>query len=296
LFLSGISAAAGKVVFVRDHQIVAAEADGSNMRVLVDDSAPKYAPKWSPDGSRIVYRIDGRSTGDPTSHAILVVIDEQGRRIGSAPVFSSEADGTMVGGMRFVANSGWHNASNLFAAGPASSVLVEYRILQPTGTDLGHGYFGAEIEECPAKGQVAYRTDPRDQSRGAEIEINDSVVFSNKNRNADLTHLHWSSNCERLMFFESEEPDSNHALVVLRSKAVEAKLPVSADIVRSTVYELKDSFVFSSESSAVSYDPPTRSLRPVPKSSQTFQARAAERQAVIDRLHGKSPDWWPREE
>src|SRR5712692_2127380 len=69
-----------KVVFVRDNQIISADADGSNTVKLTSDDTDKEDPKWSPDGHHIVY---SSGTGVKFQWR-LVVITESGRPIGEA--------------------------------------------------------------------------------------------------------------------------------------------------------------------------------------------------------------------
>jgi hypothetical protein len=76
--------------------------------------------RWSPDGSRVAYRIAGSEASDPKTHNNIVIVSAEAGEAVTVPVFASEGGGTFVDGMRFVEEAGWHSNSEIFAFGSAN--------------------------------------------------------------------------------------------------------------------------------------------------------------------------------
>jgi hypothetical protein len=112
-----------------------------------------------------------------------------------------------------------------------------------------------------------------------------------------LAELHWSGDCSRLGFIESNE--TNHAFVVLSGNSVEARVPIPASVGgTASVLPLGSSFLIVSDpdvqndTSALLYNTTTHTLDPAPTVLQQLQQREAAEQKVMTTLGGQSPDWY----
>src|SRR5258708_5520792 len=127
--VSAAPASPGKVTFLKGTEVTVANDDGSNPVALTSDMLSKEGLRWSPSGKRIAYVIAGSQAKNPKTHASIVVVPGGGGAPATIPVLSTEADGTVVGGMRFVEDSGWYSESAVFATGSANPHVAEYRIM-----------------------------------------------------------------------------------------------------------------------------------------------------------------------
>ena len=279
---------AGKVVFLRGNALITANGDGTNVRELTTDDDKKGHPQWSPDGTKIMYEAAGNQTTNPKSHARLRVVDADGKQLAEVPVFSTMPDGSTIYGMRFVESSGWQSASTLFAEGSASPSVGEYVVFDLSGRARA-SYLGSDFATCALRGETAQRGDLRDtNSRKTWIEINRSTVYSVASVGTDIRDVLWSAGCTRLMFQETRG-DAAGTVVVLRGRTVEARLPLPADFGYVTPYASGHTFLITSPSKALLYDVPTRTFKP----GDTALAAMKARTAIVERLGGRDPNWWP---
>ncbi len=282
-----------RIVFLRGNELLTAGADGSDVKVLVKDGTPKAAPRWSPDHGKIVYRTDGAAAKNPRTHANLVVISSGGRPLKSVPVLATESDGTIVGGMRFVEDSGWHSNAELYASGSVNPWVAEYRIIDAQTGSIVESYFGTEFTTCASKGLVAYAVDTRgaDDAGRNRIEVNGATVYTGSSGGRLLVHnLQWSAGCERLAFTEGNE--TVVSLIVLRGAAVEARISLGTEMNGlPTLTRMQETFLLQRGASAALYDPSTRSLRATPEILEKANRTRVERERVLQNLGGHSADW-----
>ena len=118
-----------RVVFVRDNEIYTANEDGSSLRQFTSDGKPKQMPRWSPDGTEIAYLTSGDMSANPKSRAKIEIITAGGKRVGTAPVLVTMADGSEVVGMRWVESIGWFDAQHIFAEGSVNPHVDEFRTI-----------------------------------------------------------------------------------------------------------------------------------------------------------------------
>lgn len=279
-----------RIVLLRGNELLTARQDGTDVRVLVRDSVGKDDPRWSPDRKKIVYRIEGEKTRNPTTHAKLIVLTTDGRPLRSIPVLATESDGTIVGGMRFVEESGWLSNAALYAMGSVNPRIAEYRILDAdTGRVVG-GYFGTEFATCAARGQVAYTTTERAESGAgkSQLEVNGTAIYTSASQ---IDHLQWSNDCNRLAFIETSGPVGR--FIVIRGATLEAKIPLRAEVLDSlTIISDGQSFLLQSARDAVYYDVVTHSLRARPDIVNKLNRTRTERERVLRKLGGRSADGW----
>ena len=164
-----------RVVFVRDNEIYTATEDGSQLRQLTSDGRTKQHPEWSPDGTRIAYLTDGDMSRDPKSRAKIEIITVDGKSVGTVPVLVTMADGTEVGGMRWIDSIGWYGSQGVFVEGSASPYSGEYRTIAIQSGQMG-GYVVSQSATCPLKGQVAYWIPVFPPSKALRLEINEKEV------------------------------------------------------------------------------------------------------------------------
>ncbi len=279
-----------KVVYLRGNTVATATGDGANVRDLVADADHKWQPRWSPQGDRIAYRTPDTTAARAVSHATLRVIDTEGKPQASLPVYSTDPDGTLVGGMRFVEDSGWHSASAVFASGSVGPRSIEYRVIDLSGR-VETSYFGTQFTPCPRTGRVAYVGEPGSGPDGrAIIEINGKPALTASSADAEIEMLRWTDDCQRLIVHEVRGETSR--LIVLRNGTAEANLPLAKDLADGTFTPTRDAFLVSTTSLAFRYDPATRTLTAAAAAQREADARAAARATVMQRLGGGSPDWW----
>ena len=238
-----------------------------------------------------MYRVEGDKTRNPNTHARLIVITTEGSSLKNIPVLATENDGTIVGGMRFVEESGWLSDNALYALGSANPRIAEYRILDATtGREVG-GYLGTGFVTCAPKGQVAYVTTERAESGGDQIAVNGNVVYtSSSRRDPPIDHLQWSNDCNRLAF--TEGGGTGGSLIVIRGRTIEAKLPLRADqLVSLTIIPDEQSFLLQGTGEALYYDPISRTLRTNPAFANKVIQLRTERERVLKKLDGESADW-----
>ena len=283
----------GKVVFLRGEDLLTAKADGSEASVLIKDGVRKASPQWSPDKERIVFRIDGDMTKDPKAHANLIVISSEGKLLKSVPVLATESEGTIVGGLRFVEESGWHSKDAVFASGSVNPSSAEYRIIDVLTARVIESYFGTGFATCASRARVAYATETRSLSgsRRSTVEVNGTAVYAGAS-DGDLLigHLRWSADCERLAFVEASEASAR--FVVLLGTTVETKIALRPAMRSSiSITNIADSFLLHSSSGVLFYDMTTRSLRDAPDLVEKAKRLKMERESVLKRLGGRSANW-----
>jgi hypothetical protein len=283
-----------RIVLLRGDSLVTARQDGSDVRVLIKSGVSKSEPSWSPDRSKIVYRVAGARFRDQATHATLVMIQADGKTLRSIPVVASEADGTVVGGMRFVEGSGWLSNEMLYAVGSVNPYVAEYRILDAASGRAIDSYFGNEFATCAAKGEVAYvATDRAEPGAGrSQVEVNGNVVYTGSGGSSLIENLRWSNDCGRLVFTETSGPAGN--FVVINGSALEARIPLPAgtqDSLTITPYE-KSFLLQSDRDTATAYDAVTRSLRARSEMAKELNRVTAARERIVLSLGGRSADGW----
>jgi hypothetical protein len=282
-----------RIVLLRGNDLLTAKQSGSEVRVLVKDSAGKTDARWSPDRTKIVYRVAGAKTGNEETHAKLIVITSEGSLLRSIPVLATEADGTIVGGMRFVEESGWLSNASVYAMGSVNPWNAEYRILDADTGRVVAGYFGTGFATCAAKGQVAYVTTERAESAAgkSQLEVNGTALYPGSNGSSVIDHLQWSNDCSRLAFVESSGQAGS--FIVIRGATVEAKIPLRAAMLNSlTIIPDEQSFLLQSGREAAYYEVVTHSLRARPDIVNKLNRTRTEREKILQVLGGRSADGW----
>jgi hypothetical protein len=291
--LGQISVAPDRIVLLRANDLLTVKQDGSEVSVLVKDSFGKADPRWSPDRKRIAYRVEGEKSRNPTTHAKLIVITRDGSPLRSILVLATESDGTIVGGMRFVEESGWLSNAALYAMGSVNPLIAEYRILDAdTGRVVG-GYLGTGFVTCAARGQVAYITTERAESGAgkSQLEVNGTTIYTSSSGPSQIDHLQWSKDCNRLAFIETS--GTVNRFIVIRGAALEGKIPLRAEMLDSlTIISDEQSFLLQSARDAVYYDVVTHSLRARPDIVNKLNRTRTERERVLRSLGGRSADGW----
>lgn len=281
-----------RIVLLRGNDLLTAKQDGSDVRVLVKGSLGKADPRWSPDRKKIMYRVAGEKTRNPTTHAKLIVITAEGSPLRTISVLATESDGTIVGGMRFVEESGWLSNAAVYAVGSVNPYIAEYRILDADTGRVVDGYFGTEFVTCTARGQVAYVTTERAEPGAgrSQIEVNGTSIYTGSTESS-VDYLQWSNDCNRLAFIETS--GTVNRFIVIRGAALEGKIPLRAEMLDSlTIISDEQSFLLQSARDAVYYDVVTHSLRARPDIVNKLNRTRAERERVLRSLGGRSADGW----
>lgn len=213
-----------KVCFVKDGQVYVANADGLQARRVSTDEGVKAMPKWSPDGERIVYLDTKR---EPNSLGVLVVVDVNGSAVGRYPVSTVAADGTEIGGMRFVESIGWMDSSHVFAEGSANPHAGEYRAIDVASGKLS-GFIGTGFATCPQNGAIAYWLPVFPPSTAMTLQLlrhtSSTFTFPDWNALPDIhVKLAWDKSCRVLAFVDARQPP--HLVLVVGGR-VQRRIPL----------------------------------------------------------------------
>jgi hypothetical protein len=123
-----------KVVFIKDWQVFSVYADGTGLKQLTTGRGRKHQPMWSPDGSRIAYRVKPQ---DALSQ--LTVITDSGERVADITI---RPDTIQMGRMRFIEDLKWLNSSQVALEGSLNPVNCEYVVLDITSGKEVEWHFG----------------------------------------------------------------------------------------------------------------------------------------------------------
>ncbi len=282
-----------KLVFVRGTSIFSALADGTGLHELVRDAPAESMPKWSPDGTKIAFRMPGEIKGVSRSIANLVVIDERGTQLNSLPVYAIGPDGVELAGMLSVLTIGWHGPAAVFATGNINPHLNDYRAFGIEDAGPRAWVQGLTFASCPSVSSVAYVNDPRQSGpKGYQVLVDEERVFEAGRVGPIIDALTWTGDCQRLAFRLKGERGE---LVVLSRKAkwrVEARAPWPATPDQGRLVGRANDFVVLGSSSARVYDARTGVLKLAPGVDRDMEIVETRRAEVLARLGAVSADWW----
>lgn len=277
-----------KVLFVKGTALLTANADGSNVQVLLDDGVSKSDPHWSPAGDRIVYWTPGSSADDPASPVNLVVITASGQAVNTIPVVQTESSRWVL--FRGV-DVGWYGRDAVFAKGMVNTVVSDYRVMDvQSGKEL-YNYSGTNFGTCAPQAKVGW--DNLSLS-GYSVAVNGSPVYTIPTGSTVGFGITWSADCTRMAFIESthEGGNVNFTLVVVSGNSVEARIPKPADMF--SLIPVGSSFMIRGRPErALLYDTNTRTLRAAPDVVQQIQRRVTAEEELMKTLGGESSDWYP---
>lgn len=284
-----------RVTFVHNNEICVANDDASNFRQLTSDGKPKQMPKWSPDRTQIAYLTGGDMSANPKSRAKIEVITADGKHVGTAPVLVTMADGTEVGGMRWVGFMGWFDAQRVFADGSINPHVGEFRTIDIQTGKMG-GFGGGGYSTCPSKGEVAFWAPTFPPDKRMRLEVNgtgtDRFIFPDWDKLPDIhVPLLWTPGCRDVAFVDPRPPA---ALVLIGVGHGERRVPLPHrpfGVARLTL--VNGSLLIRGASKALTYHFRQNTVAEAPQAllSQLDAERAA-RQRLVRELGGDSPDWY----
>ena len=196
-----------KITFVKNGQVYVAESGGIDTRLLTNGPSQKRIPKWSPDGTKIVYL--GVSTGSK-SLGELVVVDGLGVQLGRYPVATIADDGTPIERMRGVEEVGWLDDRRVYASGSVNPYIAEYRTIDIHSRQM-HGFGGGEFGTCSRVGAVAFWRPvfPPNKAMSLETSFGKKAIFDFPDANA-LPTMHippkWDEYCKVVAFIDPRLP------------------------------------------------------------------------------------------
>jgi hypothetical protein len=291
-----LASSASRVAFVRNNEIYTANEDGSGLRQLTTGGTWKKAPKWSPDGTEIAYLTAGDMSADPKSHAKIEIISAEGQHVATVPVLASMADGTEVGGMRWVDSIGWFDARHVFAEGECLNPHVgEFRTIEiETGKMGGFGEGG--YEACPSKGWVAFwaPTFPPDKRMRLEVnrEDTDRFLFPDWDKLPDIhVPLLWTPGCRDVALVDPRPPA---ALILVGADRGKRRVPLPDwpfEVARLSL--VNGNLLMRGATKALLYNFRTHAVTEAPKAMlKQIDAECTAREQLVRKLKGESPDWW----
>jgi hypothetical protein len=274
-----------KVVYVKGASLFVASADGSDVREIAADGEAKSMPRWSPEGTRIAYLAPGFRRGRAATHGVIKVVDEGGRLVATAPVYSVEPDGTEVGGMRLVDEIGWHSEGSVYAIGSEGPQINEYRVIS-LGDKTVSGFGAIIFAACPRAGKLAYVM--AEEGRRTIWQQGKRVYSAGAGK--VVAHLVWSEQCEHLVF--TERAEGRAEVVVLRDAAVESRMTLPADARDAEPASSVGTFVVIAGTLGLAYEPSKRAWSEANGTAAAYLAEAAARASAVARLQGSEADWW----
>jgi hypothetical protein len=280
-----------KVVFLKEKEVVSANADGSEQKTLTRDGIPKERPEWSPDGTKIAY-LTAWSTDNvfhpPKALALIHVMTADGKPIKTIPVPAAMPDGTPIEGMRAVENSGWYSDSAVFVSGSENPHYAEYWIFDVASAKVVQVYAGYGFATCASKGAVAYVADPDEADpKKLRVQVNGKDLVQVP-ADSDPRYFQWSSDCDRLAYIE--EGDAAN-LVVLRKNVVEARVPVGAGFDGSLIIPAGKGFLLKEAGRTKYYDVTKKSFVIDLHDLQGMDPQESAGE-LVERLGGASGNVW----
>lgn len=284
-------ASSGKVAFVVKNEIFVANEDGSGAKALTSDKIPKQGLAWAPGGDRIAYRIAGSHAANPKTHGNIIVVSPENSAPTTVPVLMTEADGSIVDGMRFIEDSGWYSDTAVFASGSANPHVAEYRIIDLASRTVKTSYFGFDFATCSRKEKVAYGVEEQGDPKSSKfhIEVNGNQIYSTSDEGG-IRSLHWSESCDRLAFLEGE--GTHIKLVVLNNAKIEAKIDLRGATGKQSIKVFQNQFLLPEHLGGAAYDPTSRLIKPALPLVEQIKKQKAARESLMERLGGQSAVWW----
>jgi hypothetical protein len=278
-----------KIVFLKGKELVSANADGSEQRVLIRDGVAKERPKWSPDGMKIAFTTPPVS---PKALAVINVVTGDGKQINQVPVLTELPDGTVVEGMSSVDDSGWFGNSAVYVEGTENPHYGEYRVFDVASAKMIALYGGYGFASCPSQGKVAYVNDP-DSDSPTELHVQangkDLIVVP---ANQEPRYFAWSTDCERLAYMVGS--DAQAKMVILRNQTVEAMVPVGTGFDGANIRAVGGGFLLDEAMKTEFYDVKRKvlvsDLLSLPPGTASVPQVTAE--AVAERLGGSAASVW----
>jgi hypothetical protein len=234
-------------------------------------------------------------TANPKSRAKIEVITADGKHVGTAPVLVTEADGTEVGGMRWVESIGWFDAQRVFADGSINPHVGEFRTID-IGTGKMGGFGEGGYSACPSKGQVAFWAPTFPPDKRMRLEVNradtDRFTFPDWDKLPDIhVPLLWNPDCRNVAFVDPRPPA---ALVLIGADRGQRRVPLPDwpfEVAQLTL--VHGNLLMRGASKALIYDFRQGTVAEAAQAllSQLDAQRAA-REHLVRELEGSSPDWY----
>lgn len=292
LLLAAVSAdlpPGSKIVFLKGKELVSANADGSEQRVLIHDGVAKERPKWSPDGMKIAY---ATPPGGAKALAVIAIVTGDGKRVTQVPVPTELPDGTIVEGMTSVDDSGWFGNLAIYVEGTENPNYGELRVFDVASAKMIAVYGGYGFATCPSRGKVAYVADSdSDSPTELHVQTNGKDLITIP-ADKEPRYFRWSQDCERLAYITGNGNQAN--LVVVRNGTIEAMVPVGADFDGANITAAGDGFLLEEAMKSKFYDAKKKvlvsDLQSLPPGAAIVPQAAAE--AVAERLGGGAASVW----
>lgn len=205
-----------KVVFIKDWQVFSVYADGTGLKQLTTGGGRKHHPVWSPDGSRIAYRVKPQ---DALSQ--LTVITDSGERVADITI---RPDTIQMGRMRFIEDLKWLNSSQVALEGSLNPVNCEYVVLDITSGKEVEWHFGTcgTFVRSPDGKLVAYwaveGTGLAEEKVRDVLEISNTQVYPSQRTSRFLSKPAWSADGRKVALIDRDANSGVVSLTVVDGK------------------------------------------------------------------------------
>lgn len=221
---------AGRLVFVKDNEVYIAAADGSGLKKVTDDGVRKWGPRFSPDGTRFVFRT--WPAGDKAMGRFSLM-DADGTPVREI-VFRPPSP-VLIGGMRFVEEFWWADDRRLVLYGSINPNNCDYSVLDATDGREAAGYIGAcgTYAASPDNQHLAYLEGPgmgaAEEARRDLLEIDGKIVYpAGRSTIRFLTNPQWSADSTTVAILEREVDagTGGRAVVAVSTKGAVTRIPL----------------------------------------------------------------------
>jgi len=281
-----------KVTFIRNGQVYIWTTLDRKPQQLTSDPSVKRMPRWSPDGSRIVYWDADDAKG---SLGNLVVLRSDGVIVGRLPVAAVTPAGIRIEGMHGVEQIGWADDADVFAQGNINPYADEYRVLNIDSREM-HSFGGFGFATCALRGITAFWKPvfPNDDTMVLADSRETGPLFEIKEAR-DLPTLNvpltWDGGCDSIGFIDPRPPLRLVVISIRERKSQTKAVPQTLTDIH--LEAAPDGFLIG-PGSLLRYSVGTNKLEVTSEDLlTTLRKRHRGRRDAEKQLQASDSDWWP---
>jgi hypothetical protein len=280
-----------KLVYISDGKLFVSPFPDKAPREIASQVSELVSPRWSPDGTRVLYAKPGATVAGNGTLATLVVVDDKGAQLAQFKILTGENDGVFVAGMRQVADIGWLDSQRVYAHGSVNPNVDEFRLFDVTTSAEIPGYTGFSFTVCPSLGKVAY-FEPRFGRGPFVLAVNGDALtrFEPRDENGSFGFVKWIDGCAKIALIESLDQQSS--LLILSEGRVQHNLVLPLYPVIASE-QLRDALLLNSPTRKVIFESVGMAIRTSDFDSIPAYTDLALRKTEEQILGARLADWYP---
>jgi hypothetical protein len=294
-----VSLSQGKVVFLRGNDVWVAKADGSDASQLTADGKDKWLPRWSSDGAKIIYALEGTVTNKQQSQAVVISAD--GNEIKSIlPIDPSDrAPCVSINAAEFI-DEQRIGVECHYNPSTSRYIVIDLGSGNTLASFLGYAFrWSPDRTQLAHVGWIPHFAPP--EATSEYLQIGDRTVYAPQkgNEHHDLSPFYWAPDSRHIAFIDRVEIADQQALVVLAGDKVEARWTMPADQKSAQEIDWVDghNLLLCDGENVSQLDLAAGRLVPTSEAARHsyLAKRSLEQEArkVFDgSIHGYCPDWW----